>query len=261
MFMTGLPPTRRAVLTGFALVALALLAGSATIDAGPPSAKLDFKLPKTTTLGEPAIMTAQLYNNTGFRIVADFGIDDQTEFVFSQTKPDGRTARVTPTIAMVPRPRTRHLMLRDTSYTASVVLDQWLDLSQAGRHTIDVEFRGAVQIDGGDPAGVKRAAKLVIDVKPRDAARLEKRGGEWLKRISTLSPGSDARTAATALVAMSDPVAIPYLELAATRTRSPRFIDALRNMPRPEAREALERLARSKDEDVRSLALKALSGR
>jgi hypothetical protein len=258
--MTGLRSSTR-VVPGFALVLVGLMTSPITIDAGPPSAKLDFKLPKTTTLGEPAILAAQLYNTTGYRIVVDFGVEDQTQFVFSHTQPDGRTARVTPTIAPASRMRTSHLMLRDTAYTASVVLDQWLDLSQTGRHTIDVEFRGTVQIDGGDPAGLKRAAKLALDVKPRDPARLEKRGGEWLKQISTLSPGSDARTAASALVAMKDPVAIPYLELAATRTRSPLFVDALKNSRRPEAREALERLARSPDADVRSLALKALSGR
>jgi hypothetical protein len=237
------------------------MTSSIPIDAGPPSAKLDFKLSKTTTLGEPAIMTAMLYNTTGYRVVADFGVEDQTEFVFSQTLPDGSTVRVAPAIPPPNRMRTSRLMLTNTSHTASVVLDRWLDLSLTGRHTIDVEFRGAVSIDGGDPAGLKRTATLVIDVKPRDPARLEKRGGEWLKQISTLSPGSDAQTATSALVTMRDPVAIPYLELAAARTRSPLFIDALKARPNPEAREALERLARSKDEDVRALALKALAGR
>ena len=66
------------------------------IDAAAPSAKLDFKLPKSTTLGEPAIMTARLYNTTGYRIMADFGVNDQTEFVFLQARPDGSKVRVTP---------------------------------------------------------------------------------------------------------------------------------------------------------------------
>ena len=37
--------------------------------------------------------------------------------------------------------------------------------------------------------------------------------------------------------------------------------DALESMSHPGAREALERLARSQDQDVRSLAQKALGGR
>jgi hypothetical protein len=231
------------------------------IGAESPSAKLSFDLPKSTTLGEPAIMTATLFNTTGYRIVADFGVADQTEFVFRQTKPDGSVVRVTPSLTPPSRMRTSHLMLRDTSHTASVVLDEWLSLSQLGRHTIEVEFRGSVGIDGGNPAGLKRTAKLVIDVKPRDAARLEKRGGEWLKQVSTLSPGSDARTAASALAAMTDPVAIPFLELATSRTRSQQFADALKAMNSPEAREALEHLARSQDPDVRAIAQKALAGK
>lgn len=60
---------------------------------------------------------------------------------------------------------------------------------------------------------------------------------------------------------MKDPVAIPYLELATARTRSPQFVDALKAMGSPEAREALERLARSQDPHVRALAQKALTGR
>jgi hypothetical protein len=231
------------------------------MDARVPSAKLDFKLPKSTTLGEPAIMTATLYNTTGYRLTVDLGINDQTEFVFLHTRPDGSKARVSPSFTSASRGRTSRLMLRGTSYTASVVLDQWLDLLQAGRHTLDVEFHGSVRIDGGDPAEVKRTARLAMDVKPRDPARLEKRGAEWLKQISTLSPDSAARTAASALMAMRDPIAIPYLELATTRTRSPQFVEALKTMSHPGAREALERLAQSQDQEVRSLAQRALAGR
>ena len=259
--MSGSLSGVRALLPGPALACAWLLAGAVTIGASAPSAKLDFALPKTTTLGEPAIMTARLWNTTGYRIMADFGVNDQTEFVFLQTKPGGGKVRVTPSLTPASRMRTSHLMLRDTSYTASVVLDQWMDLSQTGRHTLEVEFHGTVQIDGGDPAAVKRTARLAIDVKPRDAARLEKRGAEWLKLVSTLSPGSDARTAASALAAMRDPIAVPYLELATTRTRSPQFVNALKSMNSPDARGALERLARSPDPDVSSLAQKALVGR
>jgi hypothetical protein len=251
----------RALLPAFAFACIGLLPGPVTIQAAPPSAKLDFKLPKSTSLGEPAIMTARLYNTTGYRIVVDFGVGDQTEFVFLHARPDGSKVRVKPSLTPASRLRTSHLMLRDTSYTASVVLDQWLDVAQIGRHTLDIEFHGSVQIDGGDPAGLKRTTRLMLDVTPRDPARLEKRGADWLKQISTLSPGSDARTAASALAAMQDPVAIPYLELATTRTRSPQFVDALKSMNNSGAREALERLARSQDQDVRSLAQKALAGR
>jgi len=257
--MSGSLSCGRALLP--ALACAWLLAGPVTIGASAPSAKLDFALPKTTTLGEPAIMTARLWNTTGYRVMADFGVNDQTEFVFLHTRPDGSKVRVKPSLIPASRLRTSHLMLRDTSYTASVVLDQWLDLLQTGRHTLEVEFHGTVQIDGGDPAAVKRTARLAIDVKPRDPARLEKRGAEWLKQVSTLSPGSDARTAASALATMQDPIVIPYLELATTRTRSPQFVDALKSMGHPGAREALERLARSQDQDVRSLAQKALAGR
>lgn len=252
---------RRVLLPGLALGLAGLLAGPMAIEAGPPSAKLEFKLAKSTTLGEPAVMTATLFNTTGYRIVADFGVSDQTGFVFLQTKPDGSVVRVNPSVTPVSRGRTSRLMLRDTSYTAAVVLDQWMNFSEIGRYTIDVEFRGSVRIDGGDQAGLKRTAKLQIDVKPRDAARLEKRGAEWLKKISTLSPDNEARTAASALVAMRDPVAIPYLELATTRTRSATFVGALKAMGSPEARAALERLARSPDPDVRALAQRALAGR
>lgn len=259
--MSGWLSGGRALLAGLTLGWSMLPAGLVTIDAAVPSAKLDFSLPKTTTLGEPAIMTARLFNTTGYRIVVDFGVSDQTEFVFLHARPDGSKVRVTPSLTPASRMRTSHLMLRDTSYTASVVLDQWLDLAQTGRHTLDVEFHGAVSIDGGDPAALKRTARLAIDVKPRDPARLEKRGAAWLKQISTLSPGNDARTAAWALAAMRDPIAVPYLELATTRTRSPQFVDALSSMNSADARGALERLARSQDQDVRSLAQKALSGR
>jgi len=245
------------------MVSAALLFVSGLVLAGPPSASLDYNLPKSTTLGEPVIFTARLHNSTGYRIVVDFGVNDQTEFVFRQTKPDGSVVRVAPSLTPASRMRTSHLMLRDTWYTATVVLDEWLDLSATGRHTIEIEFHGAVNIDGGNEAGLKRKASMWIDVKPRDPDKLAKRGAEWLKQISTLSPGGEARAAASALVAMKDPIAIPYLELATSRTRSQSFVDALRTMAssHPDARAALERLAKNPDADVRALAQKALAGR
>jgi hypothetical protein len=241
------------------VAAVCVAAASLTIEAGPAPAKMDYSLPKTTTLGEPAIMTVRLFNSTGVRIVADFGVADQTAFVFLHTPPDGQKLRVTPAFMPASRPRTTRHLLRDTSHTVVIVMDQWLDLSRPGRHTIDVEFHGAVEIEGGAPAALKREARLTIDVKPRDPARLEQRGAEWLKQISTLPPGSDAATAASALACMRDPLAVPYLELAASRTRAPRYIDALRTLNHPDALEALVRLSQAADPDVRAMAERALA--
>ena len=259
--MTGTLWCARTVVALAALLVAGLPAALLTTEAAAPSAKLDFKLPKSTTLGEPAIMTARLFNTTGYRIMADFGVGDQTEFVFLHSRPDGSKVRVTPSLMPTRGVRTSRLMLRDTSYTASVVLDEWLDLSQIGRHALDVEFRGSVRIDGGDAAGLKRTTRLGIEVKPRDTAQLEKRGADWLKQISTLSPDNESRVASLALAMMRDPVAVPYLELAATRTRSGQFIAPLKSMGTPEARGALERLAKGPDPEVRALAQKALDGR
>jgi len=223
-----------------------------------PSARLEYKLPKSTTLGEPAILLARLYNTTGYRITVDFGVDDQTEFVFRHTRPDGTLVTVQPSVTRVSRIRTSHLMLRGNTNTVAVVLDQWLDLSALGRHQIDIEFRGSVQLEGGDGAAVNRTGRLSIDITARDPKRLEKHAGEWLKAVSTLSQSSETRAAGTALAVMADPIAIPYLELAATRTRSAKFVDALASRTGPEARGALERLARSTDPEVRALAQKAI---
>jgi HEAT repeat protein len=108
---------------------------------------------------------------------------------------------------------------------------------------------------------LKREARLTIDVKPRDPARLEQRGAEWLKQISTPSAGSDAATAASALACMRDPIAVPYLEQAASRTLAPRYIDALRALNHPDALEALVRLSQGADPDVRAMAERGLAGK
>ena len=251
-------PTAVRVVTFALAAAVACLAVDVRTHAAAPTARLDFKAPRSTTLGEPTVMTATLHNTTGYRIVADFGVDDQTKFVFRHTKPDGSLVRVEPALTPVSRMRTSRLMLRGNSHTAFVVLDEWMEFSQPGHHTIDVEFHGAVGIEGGNEASLKRAARLPIEVKPRDAARLRKRAGDWLKQVSTLSPGHQTRAAGAALLAMTDPVAIPYLELATSRTRSPRFAEALGAMSGAEARASLERLAASRDPEVRAIAERVL---
>ena len=231
-----------------------------TIASAPPfpSAGLSFKVPKSTTLGEPILFTASLHNSAGGRIVADFGADDAGWFVFRHTKPDGSSVRVQPS-PVVPRgQRTRHLILRGNTYTAVVVLDRFLNFSSVGRHRLDVEFRGPIELENATDVTVRRTSTLWFEVKPRDAKRLEKRGSEWLKQVSSLSTGQQTRAAAQALVAMTDPIAIPYLELAVQRTRDAMFMSALAAHGHPDARAALERLAQSPDPDVRALAQRAI---
>lgn len=204
-------------------------------------------------------MTATLHNTTGYRITVDFGVEDQTKFVFLHTRPDKSTVRTEPSVAAQSRMRTSRLMLRGNAHTAFVVLDEWLDLSQTGLHRIDVEFHGSVGIEGGNEADLKRKATLTVEVKPRSPGRLEKRAGDWLKQVSTLSPGFETRAAGVALISMKDPVVIPYLELAAVRTRSQKFADALGAIGGPDARASLARLEASPDLDVRALAQRVLA--
>ena len=195
------------------LVSLLLGAASLALAAEPAfaqTASFDMKLPRSTTQGEPVIMLAKISNTTGARIVVDFGVEDQTEFVFNQTRPDGTTARVQPSLVPPNRMRTSHLMLRGNSQTVAVVLDQWMKFSEAGRYQIDVEYRGSVQIEGGNQAMLKRTARFTLDVKPRDPKRLEKRANDWMKQVSTLAPGGESRAAAVALTVMTDPVVIPF---------------------------------------------------
>src|SRR5690349_18768941 len=145
--MNGL---RRAVVAAVAVLTV-LSVSSAAVRAGAAAASISYKLPKSVTLGEPVILTVELRNTTGARITADFGVDDQTEFVFRHTKPDGTLVKVQPSITPPNRMRTSRLMLRGNSHIAIVVLDRWLELSQPGRHQIEVEYRGSVDIEGGTP--------------------------------------------------------------------------------------------------------------
>jgi len=246
---------QRIRLLGIVFLIVACLASPAAAQ----TAKFDIKLPKSTTLGESVIMLARLSNTTGYRLMVDFGVEDQTEFVFNQTLPDGTSVRVQPSLVPPNRMRTSHLMLRATTQTVAVVLDQWMKFPQPGRYQIDVEYRGSVAIDGGNEAKLTRTARFLMDVKPRDPKRLEKRANDWMKQVSTLSPSRESRTATVALTVMTDPVVIPFLELAAIRTRSARFIDALAAMKTAEAASALNRLAQTQDPDVRGMALKALT--
>lgn len=239
--------SRRFVASRSALTAAACLAAltSSPLDAAPAAARLEYKLPKRTTLGEPVIFIARLRNTTGNRIVADLGLDDQTQFSFRLTDPNGRTTNVQPQPQSLPTTpaRSRHTIARDTAYTAAVVLDPLLNFPQEGRYQLEVEFRGPVALASGDQAGLNRTARLSMDVTPRNVKQLDKRNREWLKLVSAQSPTSEARAAAVALSRVHDPIAVPYLEQALARTRWPIFADALRAIGGAEARAALERLA------------------
>jgi hypothetical protein len=240
---------------------VAILSSASAVDALAPSAGLSFKLPKSTTLGEPVFFTVDLHNTSGGRIVADFGAEDESWFIFRHTRPDGSSVRVQPSTTVPRGQRTRHLILRGNTYTAVIVLDRFLDFSAVGRHQLEVEFRGPVSLENATDVSLRRTATLRIDVKPRDAKRLQKRSAEWLKQVSTLSTGQQTRAAAHALTVMTDSIVIPYLELAVQRTRNSMFAMALAAHADPHAQAALARLAQSPDPDVRALAERAKASR
>jgi hypothetical protein len=225
----------------------------------PAGPRLSFRMPSITSLGEPVVLEVLLENGADTRLRADFGLNGQTQFEFSHTRPDGTRQRVRPS---VPTSGIAFLSLSEIQPKGRVlrklVIDQWLDLFKEGTHSVTVSFLGDVTDLAGRAIVLDRTATFPLRVTGRNEDHLRQRCEGWL--AEALTAGSeDGLVALTALRHVNDIVAVPFVEAAIQRRQWSDGFAALKRIGAPAGTAAIERLTRSDDPVVSSMAKSVLA--
>jgi len=258
----------RAILTVSIAVISAGIGASVPVQTPRPDidghATMRFSAQSGTSLGEPVILRATLTNTGQDEIVVDFGGNSTTEFRISHTRPDGSVQVVRPGL---PFPRGTSVLIffgeyrleRKQTHTVFLVLDEWLTLTQEGKHQLGIEFLGPLKDKDGRALSVDRQAAFSITVGPRDPKRLREQCQDWLETGLSAKTADERLASLAALSLVQDPVGIPFLETGAARDMCAGCTVALARIGNADAIAALRRLAQSPNGNVGAKAKSVLA--
>lgn len=212
-------------------------------------ASLELDVPGEVTLREPVVLTLRVQNPSDRPIRADLGFDRVGALQFEVTGPTGRRQAARPQLRDGPSRWPEQIEVgAHSQYGDRMVLDEWIEFDVVGTYSLRVRFLGSVETDERVQIDVRRDHAFRVVVSPRDTDRLEELCRSLERRLAQPLGHPDHGQAAQELVAVRDPVAIPYLERAAAREiglprNRPSLTEALATIGTPEARQALERLS------------------
>jgi hypothetical protein len=169
---------------------------------------------QTVTLGEPVFLRFEVQNGSREAIKVDLGQNRKQAFLFDVTFPNGTTVTQ---LSMPTRqgisPIGRISVGVGETYKQTLLLYEWVDLSQVGTYQIDVKLASSIE----SVTGVRIAApafRTVFNILPRDEFVLREVCDKLLSRIEGSQSVEEAMEAALALSHVRDSIAVPFLDRA-----------------------------------------------
>lgn len=169
-----------------------------------------YELVKTDlTANEPVLLRFTAENVLDYPVEMDLGVNFYGNFQGRITRPDGRVemAREGPRsgpigkVSLLPHAPSSRLLL----------LNRWFDFDAPGRYTVNLKLTAPVVTDTGTRLQYAAAREIVIDIRPRDPARLQGICA-GLEEAALKAPSYAAAAEATETLSyVRDPTAVPAL--------------------------------------------------
>jgi len=198
-----------------ALVALALLANSASAQT-TPGVYRSYTLVKTDlTVNEPVLLKFSIENRLPDALTVRVGADRGgcCSFQAKITRPDGRAEVAAPAVPMdggAVSFGSREIEPFST-YSTVLLANKWFDFDIPGRYILDVDNVSLLVDTTAPKSPYPTDGHLVIEIGPRDPGRLQRICADLEERLMNLDFATDAIEAEDALTHVIDPVAVPYI--------------------------------------------------
>lgn len=206
---------------------------------------IQFELNAGSSAGEPVAITVTLINEGPGTLAVDLGFSNIERFTFEVTFPDGTRSKKRPLPPDGFQSAGRFRLEPGEREAVSIDLGRFFSFAKEGPYVISLTYDGAVMRQGS-ALNVQRQARWEVTLRPRDIGTLRRRCEELLTIIESPTRRKEQAGAVASLVSIRDPVAVPYLlRSAEMRGLGLEEVQALEKIGGPEARDALQRLAKS----------------
>lgn len=164
------------------------------------------------TLHEPVFVDFSIHNELEENITFDLGHDRKSNFEFTITKPDGSRLRV-PRLSEEGLGRVGRISVESgESYRQKLLVNEWYQFVQPGKYKLSVGLVVPASTRSGRTIEVMSNDDLVLQIHPRNPAKLEDVCRNLTQVALTLTDVEESTNAVIVLSYINDPIAVPYLE-------------------------------------------------
>jgi hypothetical protein len=216
----------------------------------------------SVTLHEPVIVTVTIDNTLEEPVKIDLGPDRKGNYRWLLTGSNGKHTAGRPFfkgVDAISAPG-RITVQPGQRYVQDLLLNEWFDFEEPGVFTLQMRVDAPLRTESGtvlEPFVVTTP----VEILPRDESILRGR----LERLAkaAVSRGAQGMESALALMAVSDPIAVPYMRevLRETTMADWIIIPKLAHVPGDAVKALLDECVMSEDEDRTSMARDALRRR
>ena len=204
-------------------VASVITALSAQLSSGnqgaPSGVDVYFDADSQLVLGEPLIVRSTIRNRSAECIDINLGWNRKGAVRLRLRNPNGNEIDVPALASSGGVSRTRTVRIdAGSSYSQQYIIDEWISPEQIGPYTVTMTVIASVQGSRGPIVAAYPDNSFVVDVKPRDAATLQRRCGVLAIRATEESNASDRIDAAAALSYFKDPIAVSCIDTVLQKT-------------------------------------------
>ena len=162
------------------------------------------------TLREPVLLTLTMENHGGANAVLNLGTDFTGGLLVTVVTPEGTVVRTPPKEPHGLQALGIVTVKSGERYTHEFIVDEWYDFNRVGKYQVQAALRFPITIDDR-PFVPKETALEQVVITEHDDVALKRRCDELVTKIIATTSVDVAGTAARALSAINDPIAIPYL--------------------------------------------------
>jgi hypothetical protein len=164
------------------------------------------------TLHEPVIITVTIENRLQESVTIDLGADRKANYRFVLTGSTGTQTAGRPFFKGVDAVSAsgRVTIHGGQRYVQDLLLNEWFDFEAPGLYTLQMRVNAPLRTESGvtlEPFAVTTPVEILSRDEPALRATLDR----LVNAASSPGPHTDWMEAASALMSVSDPIAIPYI--------------------------------------------------
>ena len=163
------------------------------------------------TLGEPVIVKLTLQNGLSEGVVTDLGVSFRTNLRSRLVGPDGQVKTPPRTAGSIFGPLGKVSLAPQGQFSEQILLNRWYTFDGIGGYDVDLNSVAPITTESGVPLPYQVQGHVVIEVVPRDPARLEQLCSALDREATEASTAAVALDAGEILSYVADPIAVPHL--------------------------------------------------
>lgn len=212
------------------------------------------------TKHEPIVLTLIIKNESEQEVKMNLGSHQEEAIDVLVTLPTGKILRKPHSIEEGVGSTSEVIIKPDELYTQNILLSKWFRFENIGEYKINVSLDKHYQTNETLNLLANSSTDLKLSVQKNNPKKLDEISNRLLNTIVSAESYKDVYEAALNLSYIKDPVAVPYMERAASTKDviAPICIKGLERIGSKEAVSALSNLIKHNDEDVSLLARNAL---